>query len=136
MYKAPKICGIYRISHKETGMTYVGQSIDILKRWEEHFSRGLASAQPLSFRFEILEQCSSKKLKEREQYWIERYNCLRPNGYNRNSAPKIKLIDQTVSMMEESNYSAEDIRQIKKAHLKNIWEKTRRESASTCKDSD
>lgn len=30
------ICGIYTITNEENNMVYVGQSIDILRRWSEH----------------------------------------------------------------------------------------------------
>lgn len=34
------------------------------------------------FSFQILEECEIKDLDEKEQYWIETYNSLIPNGYN------------------------------------------------------
>lgn len=79
------VCGIYKITNKENGKAYVGQAVDIRKRWIEHIkcfldvSRG---GSPLltkelkeyginSFTFELVEGCSSKEeLNEREKYWI------------------------------------------------------------------
>lgn len=35
-----------------------------------------------NFTFQILEQCDTDKLNERETYYIRLYNSLAPNGYN------------------------------------------------------
>lgn len=35
-YKKGAICGIYRIRHIESGKSYIGQAIDITRRWTEH----------------------------------------------------------------------------------------------------
>lgn len=34
--------------------------------------------------FEVIEVCNIDELRERERYWQEYYNCLYPNGLNRN----------------------------------------------------
>ena len=34
--KHQTICGIYKVTNKENGKAYIGQSIDILTRWNQH----------------------------------------------------------------------------------------------------
>lgn len=90
-------CGIYKIVNTQNGKTYVGQSVDILKRWQSH---KWESEEPKDrsykciihdafrkygidkFEFSILEECSVEMLDEREKHWISELNTLVPNGYN------------------------------------------------------
>jgi group I intron endonuclease len=78
------ICGIYRIFHKETGKSYIGQSINIERRIGRHFkwlSNGNHPNNHLqnafnfygkdAFCFQILETCDRFNLFEREVYWID-----------------------------------------------------------------
>lgn len=73
--------GIYAIVCRQTGERYVGQSVNIRKRWVQHRSRlalGRASAQALQkawdehgpdgFDFVILEECHVDALDERERF--------------------------------------------------------------------
>ena len=93
--------GIYRIYNKINNKNYIGQSINIEKRWEEHkramnYENEHTYNYPLykafrkygldSFEFSILEQCDSPQLTQKEQYWIDYYNSLVPNGYNQELA--------------------------------------------------
>lgn len=34
------VCGIYRLRNKISGLSYVGQSVNIGNRWKEHAKRG------------------------------------------------------------------------------------------------
>lgn len=89
--------GIYKITNQVNGKQYVGQSIDIFKRWYEHRYKAECkddisynSALHCAFRkygiksflFEILEECEIKDLDSREKYWIAKLKTLVPNGYN------------------------------------------------------
>jgi hypothetical protein len=91
------IIGIYKITHRVTGKAYIGQSIDIFRRWKEHISfvgneedwqvikRALHKHGITEFTFEILEECSKEDLNNREIYWISYFNTFskdRKNGYN------------------------------------------------------
>lgn len=81
------ICGIYKITNKQTGDIYIGQSVNIADRWKQHIKCGLgidASATNKlynnmqkygvwNFTFEILQKCTRDKLNEKERFWIQMY---------------------------------------------------------------
>jgi len=92
-----KHCGIYQIKNEITGKIYIGQSVDINRRWTEHKNRAHdlncnCYNKPLYlsmrkyglevFTLTIIEECSPEKLNEREAYYIQLYNSITPNGYN------------------------------------------------------
>lgn len=85
-----KLCGIYLITHAETGMKYVGQSVNINHRYGQHSTctRKTKLANAIrkhgwqSFKTEILELCDRALLNENESKWINFHNCIAPNGYN------------------------------------------------------
>jgi group I intron endonuclease len=101
-----RYCGIYCIQNKTTGMAYVGQSVDIVKRWSAHTTPGKKSsgiqkaikeAGIEAFHFFVLEICAREDLNDREIHWIKTYDCVNPKGYNGNSgggAPT-KVSDET-----------------------------------------
>lgn len=87
-----KICGIYKIQHKETGKVYIGLSVDIHARWKQHrsFSRhngrsaihnALRKYGIDAFDFSVIEECDRLLIESREQYWIQHYNSM-VDGYN------------------------------------------------------
>ena len=75
--------GIYKITNLENQMCYVGQAVDIADRWKQHIRRGVGADPPTrnklypamlatgveNFTFEIVEECETKLLNEREDYW-------------------------------------------------------------------
>ena len=69
-------CGVYRIVHKVSRKSYVGQSSNIGDRWISHMSpNGSAissaiEASPMDFTFEILELCPVEDLNRRENHYI------------------------------------------------------------------
>ena len=94
--------GIYKITNLINNKIYIGQSIHIEKRWEDHkyYSSKQHTAIQSAFKkygisnfsFEIIEECPKDKLDEREIYWIEFYDSYN-NGYNltKGGMSKIKL---------------------------------------------
>lgn len=90
------VCGIYCITNQINGKKYVGQSINIRKRWyEEKYKakhqetvdlmpiyQALAKYGEENFLFEVLEECDAENLNTREQYWIDYYQSFSPLGYN------------------------------------------------------
>lgn len=151
--------GIYRITNKVNGSTYVGSAINFKKRWswhrkdlkaKRHRNKYLQNAWhdygEDTFIFSILEICAKEKLIEREQYWINSFNCVRPNGYNlapiAGNSLGIKRSDETkklqrslklgrklskehkeqISLSLKGKVTSEETkRKIGKAHLGNKW---------------
>jgi group I intron endonuclease len=79
-----KISGVYLITDKANGKKYVGATVHILKRWNEHLlqlkngnhkNRLLQSAfnehGKDSFVFSVLERCAKELLTVREQFYID-----------------------------------------------------------------
>ena len=90
------VMGIYKITNQVTGECYVGQAVDIDKRWKEHIKCGLGIDTPVgnklyqameedgikSFSFEVLEAITDRTmLNERERYFISLYESDK-FGYN------------------------------------------------------
>lgn len=89
-----KICGIYCIENLIDGKKYIGQSVNIKKRFHDHkyklrksqhindfLQRAWNKYNEDSFKFYILEECDKNKLNELEVYYINIYNSFN-NGYN------------------------------------------------------
>jgi group I intron endonuclease len=90
------VTGIYRISNRENGKCYIGQSVSIIKRWAHHRGALNAGSHPNyrlqnswnkhgegQFVFEILEECPREDLNSIEQKWIEETKSYDPQfGYN------------------------------------------------------
>ena len=72
--------GIYRITNLVNGKTYIGQSIDIKRRFSEHrcishesnihLKRALKKYGKENFKYEVLEECDISELDEKEVYYI------------------------------------------------------------------
>lgn len=76
-------CGIYSITNKETGQKYIGQSINIERRFEQHkynnkpvtyIDRAIKKHGADKFKFEILEECRPNQLNQLERKHIRKYN--------------------------------------------------------------
>ena len=83
------VCGVYKITNLETKEVYVGQSVDIVERWKQHCKNALgvgtssatnklySSMQKYglyNFTFEVLEECKSNELDEKEKIYISLYD--------------------------------------------------------------
>ena len=88
--------GIYKITDKISGKSYIGQSIHIFTRWSEH-ARHIREEKELNgipleienLTFEILELCSVEELDDKEIYWIKYYDSYN-NGFNKTSGGQRK----------------------------------------------
>lgn len=93
--KTIPVCGIYKITNRITGLCYIGQSVDIAKRWKDHAKCGLGIDTPAqnklyqamlkdgltNFTFELLEECERDLLNEKEKFYINLYQAC-DYGYN------------------------------------------------------
>lgn len=88
--------GIYKFENKYTHQIYIGQSIHIETRYEEHRRQAMSEKQQRinkfydalfhhfeDFTFEIIEECDASQLNEREVFWIAYYDSFY-NGLNSN----------------------------------------------------
>lgn len=95
------VCGIYKITNQTNDMCYIGQSVDIAKRWKDHAKCGLGIDTPASnklykamqedglhnFSWELLQACDRNELDEKEKYYIELYQS-KEYGYNSTAGNK------------------------------------------------
>lgn len=83
VFNMKKIIGIYKIT-SPSGKIYIGQSVNIFKRWQK-YNQKLAEGQPMlnnSFKkyglknheFEIIKECNKDELNKWEKYYIKLYN--------------------------------------------------------------
>ena len=81
--------GIYKITKKENGKSYIGQSNNIERRIKEHqyktdipIELAIYKYGKDAFTYEVIEECNLEQLDEKEQYWIAYYNTYKGFGYN------------------------------------------------------
>ena len=114
------LTGIYKITNLINKKSYIGQSLDIHRRWKREIDDANNPSShsydyPLmrafrkygidNFNFEIIEECDIANLNEREMYWINFYDTFF-NGYNQTLGgdstlrqPKEKIIGIIVDLV-------------------------------------
>lgn len=114
-----KICGIYTITNLINNKVYIGQSIDIIKRFYSHKSslnrdchqniflqRSWNKFGENNFKFEIIEKCNDNDLDIREVYYI---NLLSSNndkyGYNLTSGGCKFKVNEQILINKSLKYS-------------------------------
>lgn len=96
--------GIYKFTSKITGLSYIGQSIKIEDRYNQHLTKMLNESENSkwyqalreqgidNFEFSILEECHPSELNMREIYWIAEFDSYH-NGYNSTPGGQNKYYD-------------------------------------------
>lgn len=113
-------CGIYMIKRKDTGQMYIGQSVDIERRWNEHVSKGKNESYidkainkhgQDNFILMTIEEVSKKQLNDREQYWIKYYNTYNDvNHYNLSPGGDVNPMDNIESRKRVSDALSNRVR--------------------------
>jgi hypothetical protein len=87
--------GIYKITNFETSEAYIGQAVDVGKRFLEHAKCGVGIDTPAQnklykaiqsygihcFSWELIEECSKEELNKKERYYIKLFDTVN-TGYN------------------------------------------------------
>jgi group I intron endonuclease len=83
---------IYKITNKENGMNYIGQTIQSLEdRWRQHrkksstclyLKRAFEKYGIDNFIFEMICSCDNEELDKLEIQYMTEFNSIVPNGYN------------------------------------------------------
>lgn len=93
------LSGIYCFLHRASGRCYIGSSINIHKRLQEHFYyaragikltpflRSLRSYGPDAFDVSILDRCGKDDLLSRERFYIALFDSASVNGFNSRPDP-------------------------------------------------
>lgn len=108
--------GIYKITNNINGKIYIGQSVHIERRWNEHkrpsgtsmISIAIKKYGIENFSFEILENITPDQrqlMDEREAYYIQHYNSIAPYGYN--------LVAYDEHNLQSTSYTTIDAEQLK-----------------------
>lgn len=148
-----KIVGIYGLRNKITGKWYIGQSIDVVKRFSDYKHLRCLSQKKIhraikkygyeNFEKVILEECVNLMLNSREEYWTLYYDSIK-NGYNIRLGGRSPMFgrqhteefkEHISKKMKGRKYSEESIKKMSiaakgkrhtletKEKLKNAWKK-------------
>ena len=137
--------GIYKVTNQINGKVYIGQSVDIKKRWGVHhraykdkaapqydclFYRAIRKYGIENFIFEVIEECEKDQLDRQEKYWIAYYNSFldRTKGYNETSGGQngshfmklsLETLNEIVDLLISSNMTLQEI--AKKYNVSHIF---------------
>lgn len=127
---------IYLWTNKNTNKHYVGQTINPEKRKANHiceaftrgsdyyFHRSLRKHGLDAFTYTVLEDdVEREKLNERENFYIDKYNSLWPNGYNQceaNSLDEVAIQKMSDTKKQQYQLKPEDEKAILREHLRKI----------------
>ncbi len=107
---------IYLVTNRLTGKQYVGQTLheDIEIRWNQHrrvceksLGRHIASAYKKhgidNFKFQVICICFDEACNDLEEYYINKFNTLTPNGYNlREGGNNSKHSEESKQLMSQN----------------------------------
>ena len=124
---------IYEFVNNINQKVYVGQAVDYKQRIRNHkfnlkqdkntpFYNALKKYGWENFSINIIEECESNELNEREVYWISEKKSLYPNGYNLlEGGNQVRHNDITKQKISNSRkgikFSESHIENLRKSHL-------------------
>lgn len=129
---------IYCYTNNVTGKKYIGQTIHpeqrkrnhlheaIVKNSDYYFHRSIRKHRWENFEYQVLEEnVLQSSLNERENYFIEKYNTVWPNGYNQCLANS--LDEKAIKKMSDTKRAryAAMTEEERKALTKNLCEKNK-----------
>lgn len=110
--------GIYKITCVPNGKIYIGSSVDVHHRWEQHrthFKTGKHNNKYMlrafekygkeSFMWEIIEECSRNVLWEREQYYLDALQPFDEKGYNSARTVKAPMLGRKHTLEDRQRMS-------------------------------
>ncbi len=118
-----KICGIYIIKNKCNNKVYIGQAVDIQRRWgyghikplkeNKHKNKHLQFAVNKygieNFDFSIIEKCDKSELNDKEMYWIRQFNSNDSNcGYNKTSGGNQTELNEEIKLKISNSQKGEN----------------------------
>ena len=89
---------IYMIKNRINGKMYIGQTINLQKRWGQHLYRNKRKGINQAIKkygmknFDVIvveENIKLDKVNEREKYWIKHFNTFKGRGYNLNEGGEV-----------------------------------------------
>ena len=131
-----RVCGIYKITNQKNDKCYIGQSVNIYKRWNNHKAvafcdnydgyeypqyRAIRKYGIDNFAFSIIELCDRNELNEKEIFYIKQYRSNVPEyGYNLDVGgysphyKKLSLdkIEKIIQLLKTTSVSADEIGQL------------------------
>jgi group I intron endonuclease len=137
--KEKNMIGIYLITNNVNGKVYVGQSINIERRYSEHLRSGQPEKYSLknkrdintpihlamqkygisNFSLSILEECLKEELDDKERFWIHYYDSTnKEKGYN------IGLGGQESFALKGENHSQAKLNQKEVNEIKKLLKET------------
>ena len=136
--------GIYKITNKNNGKVYIGQSNNIERRLSEHKQKRTKTIDDYinvlgveNFEFEVLEECDLEELNEKEQSYIKKYNSIN-NGYNiqlggfnnviGEGNGRARITEKDVIFIRESYAKHESAKEIYEKYFKDIITKSQFQS--------
>ena len=136
------VSGIYKITNKVNGHSYIGQSVNIAVRFYKHINESNNPNRPgynyplykalrkyglMNFDFEILEECDISQLSDKEVYWIQYYDTFF-NGYNQTMGgnQSIQVMKESIigiiDLLKNTNKSIKDIAIMYKVSVDTVYD--------------
>lgn len=125
--------GIYKITNLINNKCYIGQSIDIDRRWKQHLymlnsnkhhsiklQNSWNKYKNKNFKFEVIEECEYDCLDEKENFHIE-LNDSKFNGYNMNGEYNIEYKNDLDSEFEIIYNKWNDLLLLRDENINNFY---------------